>query len=105
MIFVDFIFRHIQCAVMLIWNFLSDDEPNVNALRPFSLAEVSSYNVCMHAQNFKPLSRRNSLNSFLTKFHPDVLVGVRVPEGVVLVAVAHQREDNVREDGVEMRLD
>ena len=45
------------------------------------------------------------INSFLTKFHPDVLIGVRVPKGVVLVTVAHQREDDVSEESVEVRLD
>ena len=44
-------------------------------------------------------------NSFLTEFHPDVLVGVRVPKGVVLITVAHQRKDDVREESVEVRLD
>ena len=45
------------------------------------------------------------INSFLTEFHPDVLIGVRVPKGVVLVTVAHQRKDDVSEKSVEMRLD
>ena len=45
------------------------------------------------------------INPFLTKFHPDVLIGVRVPEGIVLVAMTHQREYDVRENGVEMRFD
>ena len=45
------------------------------------------------------------LNHFLTEFHPDVLVGVRVPEGIVLLAVTHQGKHHVREDSVEVSFD
>lgn len=39
-----------------------------------------------------------------TKLHPDVLVGVVLPQLLVLFAVAHHGEHNVREDGEEVRL-
>ena len=45
------------------------------------------------------------VNPFLTEFHPDVLVGVRVPQFIVLLAVTHQRVDDVREDHVEVGLE
>ena len=44
------------------------------------------------------------VNPSLTEFHPDVFVGVRVPQGVVVIAVTHERKDNVRKDGLEVRF-
>ena len=41
----------------------------------------------------------------LTKFHSDVLVGVIMPEAVVLLAVAHHGENDVLKDHLEVRLD
>ena len=41
----------------------------------------------------------------LTKLHADVLVGVVLPELVILITVAHHGEDDLLEDGQEVRLD
>ncbi len=50
-------------------------------------------------------TNQDTLTTILTEFHPNVLVGVILPELVILCTVAHHGEDDVLKDHIKLALD